>query len=138
LGWGAGFDTKGLRLSLRRREAQRPRQRKGSNYNVKGSRTSENGLPPAEHPRLTARRMETAANDFHIGRRLPRPLPETPLNWRFQLRLCDCGRLVGGSQRLGSGQHLQRCESCYSWPRHPVEMALTEASALLFALTINR
>ena len=80
-----------------------------------------------ESPAQTVRRFENKVTRVH--RELANV--QRPLDWRWNLFLCDCGRLMSSSRPR------HRCEHCLSYPDNPVEVALTPYSALAYVLMRN-
>jgi len=75
----------------------------------------------------TLMRYENAAARIHREMQHRRYAIQDLLDARFQLALCDCGKRVGGYDKL-------RCEFCGTWTRHCVEMQITPASAAALTL----
>ena len=81
-----------------------------------------------ESPGQTVRRFENKVVRVH--RELANA--QRLLDWRYNLRLCSCGKTIAGSQAR------ERCPHCLGYPDNPVEVALTPASALAYSLTRER
>lgn len=73
--------------------------------------------------------MENAAVRLHRQAEAAKSAPSL-LDARWIVLLCDCGKSTGSPS--------ERCPTCFSPHSHPVEMRLTEPSALVYALRHKR